>query len=53
MGHPQPPTPIQVDNSMTMTNGFANKQIKQQQSKSMDIQFYWIQDHVAQKQFNG
>ena len=50
MGHPQPPTPIQVDNSTT--NGFANKQIKQQKSKSMDMRFYWIQDRVAQKQFH-
>ncbi len=49
MGHPQPPTPVQVDNSTT--NGFANKQIKQQKSKSMDMRFYWIQDRVAQKQF--
>ena len=50
MGHPQPPTPVQVDN--TTTNGFANKQIKQQRSKAMDMRFYWIQDRVAQKQFN-
>ncbi len=49
MGHPQPPTPIQVDNSPAY--GFANKQIKQQKSKSMDMRFYWIQDRVAQKQF--
>ena len=49
MGHPQPPTPIQVDNSTAY--GFANKQIKQQKSKSMDMRFYWIQDRVAQKQF--
>ena len=50
MGHPQPATPVQVDNSTT--HGFANKQIKQQKSKSMDMRFYWIQDWVAQKQFN-
>jgi hypothetical protein len=50
MGHKQPPTPVQVDN--TTTNGFANKQIKQQRTKSMDMRFYWIQDRVAQKQFN-
>ena len=49
MGHPQPPTPVQVDN--TTTNGFANKQIKQQRSKAMDMRFYWLQDRVAQKQF--
>jgi hypothetical protein len=49
MGHKQPPTPVQVDNSMAA--GFANKQLKQQQSKSMEMRFYWIQDHVAPKQF--
>jgi hypothetical protein len=50
MGHPQPPTPVQVDNSTA--NGFANKQIKQQKSKAMQMRFYWIQDRVQQKQFN-
>jgi hypothetical protein len=49
IGHPQLATPVQVDNSTT--HGFTNKQIKQQKSKSMDMQFYWIQDHVAQKQY--
>ena len=50
MGHPQPPTPVQVDNSTT--NGFANKQLRQRKSKSMDMRFYWIQDRVEQKQFH-
>jgi hypothetical protein len=50
MGHLQPPTPIQVDNSTA--NGFANKQIKQQKSKAMQIRFYWIQDRVKKKQFD-
>ena len=45
MGHPQPPTPIQVDNSTAA--GFANRQIKQNRTKSME----WIQDRVTQKQF--
>jgi hypothetical protein len=49
MGHPQLAAPVQVDNSTT--HGFANKQTKQQKSKLMDMQFYWIQDHIAQKQF--
>ena len=49
MGHPQPPTPVEVDNSTAV--GFANKQIKEQKSKSMDMQYYWIQDCVTQKQF--
>jgi hypothetical protein len=50
MGHPQPPTPVQVDNSTS--NGFANKQIRQRKSKSMDMRFYWVQDRVEQKQFH-
>jgi hypothetical protein len=41
MKYPQLPTPVQVDKSTT--HGFANKQIKQQKSKSMDIRFcYWV-----------
>ena len=40
MGHPHPPTPFEVDNSTAV--GFANKQIKQQKSKSMDMRYYWI-----------
>jgi hypothetical protein len=50
MGYPQPPTPVQVDNSTA--NGFANNQIKQQKSKAMQMRFYWIQDRVKQKQFH-
>jgi hypothetical protein len=34
-GHAQPPTPVQVDNYMAV--GFANKRLKQQRSKSMDM----------------
>jgi hypothetical protein len=50
MGHPQPPTPVDVDNSTTV--GFANTNMKQKKSKSMDMRFYWIQDRVKQRQFN-
>jgi hypothetical protein len=50
MGHPQPATPVQVDNSTT--DGFANNRLRQRKSKSMDMRFYWIQDHVQQKQFH-
>ena len=49
MGHPQPATPIQTDNSFA--SGFANKQIKQRRSKAIDMRFYWIQDRVDQGQF--
>jgi hypothetical protein len=49
MGHPQPPTPVQVNNSTA--EGFANDTIKQKQSKAIDMQFYWIQDRTRQGQF--
>ena len=38
LGHPQPATPIQVDNSTA--DGFANDTIKQILSKAIDMQFY-------------
>ena len=50
MHHPQPPTPIQVENSTAV--GIANKSIKQKLSKAMDMRFHWIQDRILQEQFN-
>ena len=47
MGHPKPPTPIQVDNSTT--DGFANETIKMKRSKTFDMQYHLIQDRVRQK----
>ena len=49
MGHYQPPTPMQVDNSIN--KGFASQTIKQKRSKAIDMRFYWVQDCVRQKQF--
>ena len=48
MGHPQPATPVQTNNSFD--EGFSNRQVKQRRSKEMDMQFYWIQDCVKQGQ---
>ena len=50
MGHSQPPTPVQVDNSTAL--GIATITIKQRKSKAMDMRFYWIRDRKNQKQFN-
>ena len=50
LNHPQPPTPVQVDN--TTAAGFINKEIKQKRTKSIDMRFYWLQDREAQNQFN-
>ena len=49
MGHPQPPTPIQVDNTTAVS--FAHGTMKQKKSKSIDMNFYWIQDRKVQGQF--
>ena len=49
LGHPQPPTPIQVDN--TTAAAFANGTLKQKRSKAIDMRFYWIQDRCQQDQF--
>jgi hypothetical protein len=49
IGHPQPPTPIQTDNSTVL--GFANNTIKQKRFKAIDMRLYWIKDRVHQKQF--
>ena len=49
MGHPQPPTPIQTDNSTA--SGITNGTVRQRKSKAMDMRFYWIQDRVRQGHF--
>ena len=42
MGHKQPPTLVQTDNSMA--EGVINKQIQPKQTKAMDMRFHWLQD---------
>ena len=49
LGYPQPPTPIKTDN--TTANGIINGIVKQQRSKAIDMQFYWLKDRVEQGQF--
>ena len=50
MGHVQPPTPMQVDNSTAI--GFVNDTIKYKRSKAIDMRFHWVRDRVQQGQFN-
>ena len=40
LGHPQPPTPIQVDN--TTAEGCANGTMKKKRSKAMDMRWHWL-----------
>jgi hypothetical protein len=49
MGHPQPATPVQTDNTTAL--GIVNSSIRQRRSKAMDMRFHWVQDRVNQGQF--
>jgi len=49
MGHPQPATPIQTDNEVA--EGIIHDHIKQQRSKAINMQFYWVNDCVHQGHF--
>jgi hypothetical protein len=49
MGHKQGPTPIQFDN--LCATRILNDTVTQCRSKAMDMQFYWLKDRIAQKQF--
>jgi hypothetical protein len=48
-GYPQPPIPLQPDNSTAA--GISNSTVKQRRSKAIDMRFYWIRDGVNQGQF--
>jgi len=50
LGHPQPATLLQTDNSMA--SGIANDTIKQKRSKAIDMRFYWVRDRVRQGHFH-
>jgi hypothetical protein len=49
LSQPQPPAPIQIDNSTAA--GIANDSIKQKCSKAMDMHFYWIQTRSTEANF--
>jgi hypothetical protein len=51
MGHPQPPTPIQMDNSTA--EGIINTKVQPKHTKAMDMQVHWLRDRsINQKQFH-
>ena len=49
MNWPQPPTPIQLDESKAVV--ITNRNINQKMSKSMDMRFSWVIDRIKQGQF--
>ena len=50
MGHPQGPTQLQFDNKCA--HGIITGELKQKQSKSMDMCFHWLRDRANQQQFH-
>jgi hypothetical protein len=49
LGHPQPSTPIHINNTTTV--GIINKTVKQQQSRAMEMRYFWLLDGESQQQF--
>ena len=47
MGHPQSPTPIHVDNTTAV--GIVNNTIKRQRSRAMNMRYFWLLCHEAQR----
>eukprot|EP00957_Ditylum_brightwellii_P065490 4967701-Ditylum_brightwellii.AAC.1 len=42
LGHQQPVTPVQVDDSVA--HRIVNSNIQQHKSKAIDMRFYWVKD---------
>ena len=49
LGHPQPPTPMQTDNSTAA--GIILNKVQPKRTKHMDMRFYWLRDRKTQKMF--
>ena len=49
LGHPQPQTPIHIDNTTAV--GIVNTTIKRQRSRSMEMRYFWLLDQRTQKYF--
>jgi hypothetical protein len=48
LGHPQPPTPIQTDNTVAL--GILNNNVMKK-LQAMDMKYHWLWDGISQKQF--
>ena len=48
MGHPQPPTPMQTDNTTVL--GVVNNNVMKK-LKAMDMKYHWLRDSKNQGQF--
>jgi hypothetical protein len=50
MGHKQPPTPMQTNNTTAI--GVVNNNIQPKRTKAMDMRFHWLQCCKTKKQFH-
>ena len=50
LGHKQPATPVQTDN--TTACAILAGTVKQKRTRAMDMRFYWVRDRQAQGQYN-
>lgn len=50
MNHPQPSTPLELDN--TTAHGILTKMLISRRSKSIDMRLFWLRDRDNQNQFN-
>ena len=49
LGHPQPPSPVHIDNTTAV--GIVNNTIKRQRSRSMEMRYFYLLDQQTQKYF--
>ena len=49
MGHKQPATPVQTDNSTA--EGVINSKVQPKRTKAMDMRFHWLRDRETLRQF--
>jgi hypothetical protein len=49
LGHPQPPTPIHINNTTTV--GIVNNIFKRQHSRAMEMQYFWLLDGKTENYF--
>ncbi len=49
MGHPQPKMPVHCNNATAV--GIGNNAIKRQRLRSMEMQYFWVGDKVAQDMY--
>ena len=49
LGHPQPPTPIHVDNTTAVR--IVNNTIKRQRSRAMEMRYFWLLDQKNNRYF--